>query len=295
MLLTTIDVGTNSVKLLVARVRPPRIRTLLEKVVVTRLGEGVARNGVIGRGPAERTFLQLAFFRELLQPYPVEKALLVGTRVFRAAGNGRELLRQWNRSLDIRTRLLSGREEARLAHLGACPGARPATAVDIGGGSTEISLGRGGILSRARSVDIGAVTLTEEELEGDPPTEKEVERARLKIREGLKRTPGIEGELVGVGGTIATAMGVARGLNPSPENVHGKRLSREEISRLLRRLLPMPLEKRLRVRGLAPGRADILPAGLLILEEIMTKSGRESIRVSSRGLRHGLALDLASR
>ena len=122
MLLTTIDVGTNSVKLLVARVRPPRIRTLLEKVVVTRLGEGVARTGVIGRGPAERTFLQLAFFRELLQAYPVERALLAGTRVFRAAGNGRELLRQWNRSLDIRTRLLSGREEARLAHLGACPG-----------------------------------------------------------------------------------------------------------------------------------------------------------------------------
>ncbi len=294
MLVATIDTGTNSVKLLIAEVRPPRIRTLVEQVVVTRLGEGVSRSGRIGKRPAERTFLQLAAFRDLIREHPVEKACLGGTRVFRAAENGEEVLREWKRALDIPARILSGREEARLAYLGASPEGRSTTAIDIGGGSTEISRGKNGVLSRSRSLDIGAVTVMEDHLQEAPSTSGQVSKARTAIRSRLKRLPPPSDELVGVGGTISTALGVSLRRQPTPKNIHQGQLTRDTITRLLNRLLSMPVEKRLLIRGLGPGRADILPSGLLILDEYLGISNQTSLRVSAHGLRHGLALHLAS-
>ncbi len=295
MLVATIDVGTNSVKLLLAEVGPPEIIPVMEKVVVTRLGEGLSRAGRIGPIPAERTFIQVNDFLESLNPFPVQKICLAGTRAFRAAENGRELMREWKRALSIPARILSGREEARLAYLGACPEGRPATVIDIGGGSTEISHGKAGVISGSRSMDIGAVTITEEHLRSDPPASRQVARARTVIRKQVERLRPPEGQLVGVGGTITTALGVSLRKKPTPGNVHHGKLTRGVVTRLLNRLLKMPIDNRLRIKGLAPGRADILPAGLLILEEYLKKIGQDSVRVSSHGLRHGLALDLAAR
>jgi len=296
MLVATIDVGTNSVKLLLAEVSPPKIVPVMEKVAVTRLGEGLSRAGRIGSIPAERTFVQVNDFLESLHPFPVQKICLGGTRAFRAAQNGSAIMKEWKRALKIPTRILSGREEARLAFLGACRNhPSTTTAIDIGGGSTEISYGKKGALLQFRSLSMGAVSLTEEILYGNPPAPGQITEATSTIRTQLKRLPPITKELTGVGGTIATALGIRLRKNPTPQNVHNRYLSLDEVRRLFDRLIQMKLEKRLRMRGLSPGRADILPAGLLILQEYMEWSHHDRLQVSSHGLRHGLALHLAKR
>jgi exopolyphosphatase/guanosine-5'-triphosphate,3'-diphosphate pyrophosphatase len=296
MLVATIDVGTNSVKLLLAEVCPPEIVPVMEKVVVTRLGEGLSRAGRIGPIPAERTFVQVNDFLESLHPFPVQKICLAGTRAFRAAQNGKEIMKEWKRALTIPTRILSGREEARLAFLAACPNhPSTTTAIDIGGGSTEISYGKKGTLLQFRSLTMGAVSLTEELLYGNPPTSEQIMEAKTFIRTQLNRLPPITKELTGVGGTIATALGIRLRKNPTPPNVHNRTLPLDEVKRLFHRLIRKRLEKRLTMRGLSPGRADILPAGLLILQEYMEWSHHDQLRVSSHGLRHGLALHLAKR
>ena len=295
MLIATIDVGTNSVKLLLGKVRPPKIRPILEKIVVTRLGEGLSRTGKVGALPAERTFLQLISFLEDLKPYEVEKTVLAGTRAFRAAKNGKELMKEWKRSLQIPARILSGREEARLAFLGACPQTDPTTAIDIGGGSTEISIGKNGCLQRSRSLNMGAVSITEEYLHADPPTLPQINRARIFIRKQFRNLPSKTDRLIGIGGTIATAMGVRLRRNPTPTHVHNQDMTLKEIERLFDRLSSKKIDHRMKLRGLSAGRADILPGGLLILQEYMRWSQHHKLKISSHGLRHGLALDLASR
>jgi exopolyphosphatase/guanosine-5'-triphosphate,3'-diphosphate pyrophosphatase len=165
--------------------------------------------------------------------------------------------------------------------------------VDIGGGSTELIVG-GAQVERAVSVPIGSVRLTERLLLHDPPAAEERRALDAAIDRALEAAPQPEGELWGVAGTVTTLCALALGLTDyDGARVHGQKLARDEVERQLERLGALPLAERRRLRGLDPRRADVIVAGAAILARVMARAGAAEVGVSDRGIRWGLAYELA--
>ncbi|MBI2901791.1 MAG: Ppx/GppA family phosphatase [Planctomycetes bacterium] len=292
MILAAMDLGTNSVKLLVAEARGGRLRPIEERAVITRLGEGLERNRLISEPAMDRTLEALVGFREIARRRHAWDIAAVGTRVFRDAKNARVFVRRCRTELDLPVRVLSGAEEARLGFVGATEGLGSATVVDVGGGSTQIMAGDRGRLRLGRSADVGAVVVTEAHLRSDPPSPRELEEARARVGpplDALLRRAKLPHALVGIGGTITSAAAI----HWKRTSIHGCALSLAAIDALRDRLAAMPLERRRGVRGLEPARADVIVAGLLILSEVMRRGGFAELHASARGLRHGVAIELA--
>ncbi len=293
MILGAIDVGTNSVKLLIVDSKRGRLVPVAERVTITRLGEGVEKTRRISAEAMDRTLEALVGFRELARRRRAWTLEAVGTRVLRMAENAGDFVRRCRKELDLPVRILSGEEEARLGYVGATGGSESCAVLDVGGGSAQLI-----VRGRGRSVDVGAVVLTEAFLRTDPPRPEELraarDRAARELR-GLVRGRKLPSDLVGIGGTIATAAAIRRRRKIGPEAAHGCRLPLRSVDALRDRLAAMTIGERRRVRGLDPARADIIVAGLVVVGEAMRAGGFEELRTSAYGLRHGLALEMATR
>jgi exopolyphosphatase/guanosine-5'-triphosphate,3'-diphosphate pyrophosphatase len=287
MIAGAIDVGTNSVKLLIA---DGRLRTLEERVIVTRLGEGLARTGRIAEGAARRTLAALRECRRRCERRRCGRVLAAGTEALRRASNAAAFLERASREAGVELRVLSGVEEARLSFLGGTAdwADRDVATIEIGGGSVQVSTGRGGRLVRGQSLPHGAVTLTESVLRSDPPTPPELDAAGAEIRRLLRRLRLRVRRpfAVGLGGTAATLGTMwCRG---NFGGVHGLRLALGDLEGWLAEVASEPLAVRRRRRGLEPDRADIIVGGGIILCEAMRAIGAGAITLSTKGLRHGL-------
>jgi len=281
-----IDVGTNSVRLLVADVEGKRVATVRRALAITRLGEGIG-DRMLRPAAVNRTLEALARFKELATAAGVGKLVVVGTSAVREAANRREFLQTVKERLDLEVRVLSGYEEACMSFVGAVTGLPldplGVTVVDVGGGSTEFAWVEEGVL-KSRSVPLGAVRMTE------GPWDEDAARALLapvwhEIQKTRKR------RLVGVGGTVTTLAAVAQRLERyDPARVHGYPLGIGQVERLLAWLAGMDLESRRRVPGLQPERADIIVAGTRIVLLIMRGLGQRVLRVSESDILHGVAL-----
>jgi exopolyphosphatase/guanosine-5'-triphosphate,3'-diphosphate pyrophosphatase len=227
----------------------------------------------------------LADYRRELDARGAERVLAIGTSAIRDAENGEAFLGEVEWSYGFKTRLLSGDEEAALTCKGVANG-RPldeATLVlDIGGGSTELITA-----SRCVSLDIGSVRLTERFLRSDPPTREELDACAAAVREAL---PELEPtSVIGVAGTITSLAALELG-HYDPEQIHGRRLSREEVEAQLERLASLPIAERRRLPGLEPERAPVIVAGAVIVDEVLRRYGLAGLKVSERDLLHGAAL-----
>ena len=299
MTLAAIDVGTNSVKLLVGRVEGTVVTPLLHRSITSRLGEGLHASGAIAPGAADRTVAALTELRELAAGRGVERLAAVGTLVLRAASNAPAFLERCRTEAGLDVRILTGEEEARLSFQGAswAAAADHVLAIDIGGGSTEIMVGTRTGLTASWSLPVGAVTMTEEFLRTDPPAADEM----LALSAGIRRQlipvvarAGREGELVGVGGTVSSILALLRKeLGEDPREVHRKTVPFDTISALAIHLSLKTVAERERM-GLERGRADIIVAGAWILVAAMSHLEASALRASAHGLRHGLLIELAS-
>ncbi len=300
MTLAAIDVGTNSAKLLVARVEGREVTPLLHRSVVTRLGEGLDRTGTIAAAAADRTLALLKEFRELAVDRGATSLVAAGTQVLRAASNAAEVLDRARREAGVEIRVLSAHDEARLSFLGAAGAARTprALAIDIGGGSTEVMVGSGEDLHASWSAPAGAVTLTERHLRSDPPSSAEMQELAAGVERALepvKVRAGDDCELVGIGGTVSSLLRALRLTSgEDAREHHGRFVPLAEIEALSIRLSLMTVKDR-EAMGLEPGRADIIVAGAWLLVAAMSRLEARGLRASARGLRHGLILDLARR
>jgi exopolyphosphatase / guanosine-5'-triphosphate,3'-diphosphate pyrophosphatase len=279
-----IDIGTNSVLLLVA------------------LGQDVDRTRRLSAEACARTLNCLEQYAHILAELRVENVAAVGTSAMRDAQGGDEFLSDAERILGTRPRVIDGEAEARLSYDGALSDlgvSGDVVVCDIGGGSTEIIAGSSDGTSRhvtsAISLDVGSVRLFERHVKSDPPTAEELAAARADVQNALAAAPRpVAGAtLVGVAGTVTTLAAIEQGLSPyDPALVHGYRLSRPGIQRLLLRLRVLPLAERRALPGLEPGRADVIVTGAALAAELLIWSGCEELVVSDRGVRWGLILGM---
>ena len=298
MIIGAIDVGSNSVKLTVGAADGRKRRPLVVRSGITRLGGGVDRTGRVSRAAQDRTIALLRSYRRVCSDLKVDRIVAAGTEALRIASNGPAFAKRCRTEAGIPLRILSGHEEAKLAFRGATSGRRErlVSAIDIGGGSTEIMVGRPGALTGDVSLPLGAVRLTEAHLKSDPPALaermgmfEEVHEGLEKIPEALRRAVARSGAFLGIGGTCVNVARMARPKG-TPE---GRRVPLEELESILDRLAELPLAKRKRVPGIDPDRADIILAGARILVETMKALDLDAFTATVHGLRRGLMLQAA--
>ena len=307
MRVATIDIGTNTVLLLVAeRGADGVLRAVEERATITRLGEGVDRTSCLAAAAIERTRTCLAEYAGVVSGAGAERVAVVGTSAMRDAGGGEELRAHIRAALGVEVRVVSGEEEARLTFRGALSGlpmdaADEVAVFDIGGGSTEVVVGRPGdppALAFAQSFDVGSVRLTERHVAHDPPTTEERDIITRAARDAFARVPALPGlqaqAPIGIAGTVTTLAAVSLALVPyDGARIHGHILPRADLEAVVARLAGLDLASCRDVPGMEPKRADVIVAGGLIALALVDHWGATAIRVSDRGVRWGLAEELA--
>lgn len=302
MRLASIDLGTNTVRLLVVEVGPrQRLDFVHQAQVIIRLGERLSATGRLGAEAIGRARDAVLRYYERALALGAQQVFVVATSAVRDAPNRGELLDPL-REAGVAVRLVSGEEEGRLALLGTRwglgLGSERFGLLDIGGGSTEFVAAAGDEVEGVVSLPLGVVHLTERYLRADPVDEAEYRAMAARVREVLaaELRPGLGvGEvptLVGTAGTITTLAALDLGLPAyDPERVHGHRLTAAAIEALRARLGPLPVAERARVPCLEPGRADLIIAGIAIALETLRAVGLEALTVSEYGLREGILLE----
>jgi exopolyphosphatase/guanosine-5'-triphosphate,3'-diphosphate pyrophosphatase len=298
-----IDIGTNTLRLLVAETVGPDDYTVLhEEQQITRLGEELRSTGLLQDAPQRRSLTVLRTFAEVTRRFKADQVAAICTSAVREARNGEAFVAEVGREAGLALRVIDGEEEARLTLLGVRHGlrlgSRRVLAIDIGGGSTEYVLARGEVIEGIVSTGLGVVKLTEQYLVSDPPTVGELRKLEDTVGTRVDRLrlelPRLEDtQLVGTAGTVTTLAAIDLALvTYDRQRVQGHRLSLARVRELLDRLTPLPLQERRGVPGLESGRADIILAGAAILAVSMERLGYHELRVSNDGLREGILLDL---
>lgn len=299
-----IDCGTNSIKVLIGTVRDDgRLDVALRDSRVVRLGQGVDRTGLLADEALERTFAAIDEFAEVIRRHgvPPERVRFCATSATRDASNAAVFAEGVRRRLGIEPEVLSGDEEAALVYAGAIAAQvpmppEPVLVVDIGGGSTELVLGRGGE-RRAVSMDIGSVRLHERHLAGDPPTAAEVAACVADIDRHLDDCGiplGRAHTVVGTSGTIKTVACGVLGLGCYDRDAFDQAvLPNAATASYVADLLAMSVAQRRALPYMHPGRADVIGAGALIWARILDRVPVMEHVVSEADILHGIAAAIA--
>ena len=297
MRVAAIDVGTNSTRLLVAEARADGFRPLERRMVITRLGQGVDSRRRLDPEALERTLATIADYVAACGEYGVEELRVTGTSAVRDAHNREEFFDGVRALTGRMPDLLSADEEARTTFLGASSGldAAAVLVVDIGGGSTELILGRESP-ERLVSLDIGCVRMYEKHLLSDPPALEELASLRQEVAGELERARDELAvpsgtRLVGVAGTVTQLAVLKTGISVyDPEVTHHTVMTHGDVRLLARRLESLPFAQRRGIRGLEPGRADVIVAGAEILQAVMEVFDAPEVTVSEKDILDGLVL-----
>jgi exopolyphosphatase / guanosine-5'-triphosphate,3'-diphosphate pyrophosphatase len=300
-----IDCGTNSTRLLVAG---PAGETITRRMHITRLGQGVDQTRRLAPEAIERTLSVLRDYRAVMDGAGVGAARMTATSAARDAANREDFFGPAEAILGFRPELLAGEEEGRLSFAGATasldPADGPFLVVDIGGGSTEFSVGpdpAGDRLTPAgvMSVDIGCVRLTERFLHGDPPRPEELAQALSVVEDYLddvrREIPGVAAarRLVGLAGTVTTVAAVEIGLAEyDTDRIHHFVLTRDAAEDVFRTLAMEKRADRLFNPGLEPARVDVIVGGCVVLVAILRRFGFSECLVSEQDILDGLVQTL---
>ena len=302
MRLAAIDIGTNSVHMIVVRVRPDLSFEVIDREKeMVRLGAGGLDGKKLTPEAMTAALQALKKFASLAASHEVDEILAVATSATREAENGGAFLKAIERRTGIRARIITGTEEARLIHLAAVYGVdtpKPAVVIDIGGGSVEITRGTDQQLDVARSFKIGVIRLTERFVDSDPVSSRDERKMSKFIREevgryvdnivelGFDRVICTSGTILSLG-TVATAL--ERGTVPA--EVRNLRVSAKSVRRLRKTSVEMDLEERMHLPGLDPRRADLMVAGAVLLDTLLKRLKAEEITLCDLALREGVLID----
>ncbi len=302
-----IDIGTNSVRLLVAEVTADDptapLTTLDRRMRITRLGQGVNASHRLAPEAIERTLAVLREYRGVIDDLGVEHVRATATSAARDSENRDEFFGPATEVLGRSLELLSGEEEARLSFLGATTGLEapaPFLVIDIGGGSTELVVGTTEP-EALRSLDVGCVRITEQWLESDPPAPEELSNAVSAVRDELadvaREIPSIRdaATVVGLAGTITTVAAIEQGLPEyDRDRIHHFRLTRAAAEEVFRTLAIESAGERRHNPGLEAERVDVIVGGVVVLVSIFRTLDLEEILVSEADILDGLARSIVT-
>jgi exopolyphosphatase/guanosine-5'-triphosphate,3'-diphosphate pyrophosphatase len=296
-----VDIGSNSVRLKIARLQAGRLRSLHEDREVTRLGDGVFRSGFLTPESMAETVKVLRRFHRATQQIVTDSVRVVATSALRDARNSQAFL-EWVRSATgWRVEIISGVEEARLIHLGLVTSPRidrsPTLMIDLGGGSCELTVSQGGLIRDAVSLPLGAVRLSNEFLSHDPPRKGELKQLRGFIAREVNRiadriAAARVKSVIATSGTAAALAAVATHLRRG-----GSRrpvVTRAEMMRIAKRLARLPVAERRKIEGIGPRRAEIVVAGATVYHELVDRLDLKGFRYSPLGLRDGTLAQMAA-
>jgi exopolyphosphatase/guanosine-5'-triphosphate,3'-diphosphate pyrophosphatase len=297
-----VDMGTNSIRLLVSEVVDGDVADVARDMVITRLGEGVDDTGRLKPEALARTLAVLARYVRRARALGAKRIRVAATSAVRDADSRGTLFKMVKTITDRTPEVLSGQDEGGLSFLGATQGLdhpAPFLVFDIGGGSTELVLGSKEP-ENAASVDIGSVRITERVRPADPPTPENLDAMRRLAAESLARAehavpPGEAATLVGVAGTTTTVQAIALGLpRYDPEAIHRSVLALADAERVSEELFRMTVAERAALPVMAPGRADVIVAGSVILVEIFRRWGFDRCLVSEQDILDGLVIEMVT-
>ncbi len=299
--LAGIDLGTNTLRLLIVRVESDtHMLAVYSDQVITRLGEGLQHTGQLQESAIERTINTLQQWRHILEKHDIDQPIMVATSAVRDADNREAFIQRVQADVGFNVEVLSGEEEARRTLVGITTGLTPPDknilVIDIGGGSTEYILATPERPAQCHSTNLGVVRLTEQLLKSDPVLDTEVSEAEQYIRtrvQDMKETLDnlVPTTLIGTAGTITTLAALDQALDTyDPQKVHQSHLQLSTIEQIGKTVRSNTIAKRRTMVGLEAGRADVILAGILILQVTMEELGFSSLRVSEYGLREGILL-----
>jgi len=326
MRVASIDIGTNTILLLIAEVERGEIHPLFEMETVVRLGEGIHKNKILLNEAMERGIQTLSQYLKRCRAMEIEKIFAAGTSALREAKNSGDFLNRAKEKLNLSIEVISEEEEAHLSFLAVVRDLErvnpvrnssrrdlkpngtfnPATeksgiisngvktpilVVDVGGGSSEFILGKGDQIHRWISLPLGSVRLTEQFLHSNPVQDEEMEKMEKKIREQLVHIPHSQEPflMVAVGGTATTLASVEQGLDEFiPEKIRHFVLKRDELEKQLRLYRSKTIEERKKISGLPGARSDVILGGGMILYLAMEELNCPSVLISCHGVRYGL-------
>ena len=300
--LAAVDIGSNSVRLKIARLSRHRLLAIHEDREVTRLGESVFRTGFLSPKAIAYTVKVLRRFHRAAENFGVDAVRVVATSALREARNSHAFV-EWVRSATgWNLEIISGLEEARLIHLGVTStlrvGASPMLLIDLGGGSCELTISARGHIRTTISLPLGAVRLTNEFLHHDPARKSELRQMRGFIVREIERTadrikrfrPKI---VIATSGTAASLAAVCHGLYQT-QGSRTSTVSRAQMLRIAKLLARLPLDGRRRLSGVGPRRAEIIVAGAAVYAALFERCQLPGFRASSLGLRDGLLAQMAA-
>ena len=306
MRLAAIDIGTNSVHMIVVRVRPDFSFEVIDREKeMVRLGAGGLDGRRLTREAMSAALQALSKFERLARSHQVDEILAAATSATREAENGGDLLAAIETQTGIRPRIITGSEEARLIHLAAVYGVdtpKPAVVIDIGGGSVEVTLGAGDQVRFARSFKLGVLRLSERFVTSDPLSKRDERKMVDHIRGLVDRyfahivAAGYD-RVIGTSGTILSLGSVAAALDSgaAPEEVRNLRVSAKAIRKVRKLVVDQPIARRLEIPALDPRRADLVVAGAVLLDTLLRTLDAKDITLCDLALREGLVLDFIQR
>jgi exopolyphosphatase/guanosine-5'-triphosphate,3'-diphosphate pyrophosphatase len=297
-----VDIGSNSVRLKIARLTRHRLIEILEDREVTRLGESVFRSGFLSPDAIANTVKVLRRFHRAVQNVGVDSVRVVATSALRDARNSHAFVEWVHSSTGWNVEIISGLEEARLIHLGLTSALRvnasPVLMMDLGGGSCELTISGGWHIRSTISLPLGAVRLTNEFLHHDPPRKAELRQMRGFITREIERTadrikrahPKV---VIATSGTAESLAAVCHGLYKT-KGARAKAVSRTQMGRIAKLLARLPLEERKKMPGVGPRRAEIIVPGAAVYATLLERCQLPGFRYSPLGLRDGLLAQMAA-
>lgn len=299
MKIGTIDIGTNSMRLLIANYKNNKIENRKKYVNTTRIGQGVDKDGYITQEAMERNLRALKEFSDKCKEEKCHKVYCMGTSALRDSKNGQEFVKKAKELTDIDVKIICGDEESNLGFMGVLEGTdgdkkEDILVIDIGGGSTEFIVGNEEGIKFCKSENVGALRMTEKFITTDPISDKDFNAMSKFIEETVSST--IDklnamniSNLVGIGGTITSLSAINQELEVySMEKIHNSVVTKKDLEKILQNLKMMTLNDKKTLKGLQPKRADIITAGVEILNIVMEKLEFEKIMISEYDNLEGL-------
>ena len=299
MKIGTIDIGTNSMRLLIADYKNNKIENRKKYINITRIGQGVDDKGYITEEALERNLNALKEFADKCIEEKCEKVYCMGTSALRDSKNGQDFVNRAKELTNIDVKIICGEEESNLGFMGVLEGAggdksNYILVLDIGGGSTEFIVGNEDGIKFCKSENVGALRMTEKFITTDPISDEEFSKMSGFIEKTISSTlDKIKGmhvsKLVGIGGAITSLSAMNQQLEVySMEKVHNSVVTKKELEKILQNLKNMTLNDKKTIKGLQPKRADIITAGVKILHIVMENLEFEEIMISEYDNLEGL-------